>query len=141
MDYKNKKNNAKKAAPKAIIKSLPVVITGRDSRGNEYDTDSCRDFIIDLQDDVVFSRISISVSMTKARAFGNPDQRGFIDVATIREYDIENDAMSIVFFGGSMKFADLIDDDSVIIPKVRINKSNGSIMSITGFQIVSAMEA
>ena len=145
--YTNNKNsnainaNNKSATPRIIpvTKVLPLVVTGRDARGNEYDPAQVNERVEHIQNCTIFDILSISASMAKSICFNNAELKGQINIARIKSYDVATGNMELVFIGKNTEFANIVDD-MVVVPRVRLNR-DGNVDSILSFDIIPAMEA
>lgn len=145
--YINNKNNArpannnKSATPRIIpvTKILPLVVTGVDARGNQYDSAQVNERVEHIQECSIFDILSINASLAKSICFNNADLKGQISVARIKSYDASTGNMEIIFIGKNTEFANIVDD-MVIVPRVRLNR-DGNVESILSFDIIPAMEA
>ena len=133
-------NNNKTASTKPVMKTLPIVFTGKDSHGNDYNTDSAVQILNDLQNAGVFTKLSVYTTMAKKVCFGRDDARGVMSVARIQSFDAESGEMSIMFFAKNIEYAKLVDD-MVIVPRVRTGRDTDQVSTIFGFEIVHPMEA
>lgn len=138
MPYTNN-NQKKNFAPKVANVSIPLVISGKDFKGNDYNYDSAMDLVHKLVDYDIFNLINISVSMAKSRAFGIPDAKGTIDVAVIKSIDLDAKNVNLMFFGKNMHIADELDG-MVLVPRFRVNKE-GTVISVNKFEIINEMDA
>lgn len=136
----NAKNYNKTASTKPVMKTLPIVFTGKDSHGNDYDTDSAIEILNDLQNAGCFTKLSVYTTMAKKICFGRDDARGVMSVARIQSFDAESGEMSIMFFAKNVEYAKLVDD-MVIVPRVRTGRDTTKVSTIFGFEIVNPMEA
>lgn len=133
--------NSKSATPRIIpvTKVLPLVVTGRDARGNEYDPLQVTERVELIQSCTIFDILSINATMAKSLCFNNTDLKGQINVARIKSYDKETGNIELIFIGKNTEFANIVDD-MVVVPRIRINR-DGNVDSILSFDIVPAMEA
>ena len=138
MPYTNN-NQKKNFTPKVANASIPLVVSGKDFKGNDYNYDSAMDLINKLIDFDVFGLINISVSMAKNKVFGITDAKGTIDVAVIKSIDIDGKNANLMFFGKNMHIAEELKD-MVLVPRFRTNKE-GTVLSVNKFEIVNAMDA
>ena len=133
MGQQQKKNYNKKG-PKTIIKSLPLVLTGTDHKGNKYNVESCKQLLAELQDNGVFSKLSVNVTIARHLLDSSYD-RGIMTIARIQSIDIEEGEFVIMVFGKSAEYAKLLND-KVIVPRVRIGRDSSDVTAIFGFEIV-----
>jgi len=142
--YNNKNANANKQQdnrPKPIFKTLPLVVTGRDAKGNEYDVESCKEIMATLANADVFAKLNVGAMAARSLVSNDADAKGTMTVAAIEKYDAETENVELVFAGKNLEVAGLIDDTMVIVPRVRSNHKTGIVSKIFGFEIVPAMEA
>ena len=135
MKTNNAKNNNRPTKP--VLKILPVYMSGVIANDREYNIDSCQKILADLQNNGVFSKLSISVTMAKSICVGDVTARGVMSVARIQSYDEKSGEMSIMFFSKNVEYAKLITDDMVIIPRVRTGRDSVDVSTILGFEIVT----
>lgn len=138
MPYTNN-NQKKNFTSKVANASIPLVVSGKDFKGNDYNYDSAMDLINKLVDFDVFGLINISVSMAKNKVFGITDAKGTIDVAVIKSIDIDGKNANLMFFGKNMHIVEELKD-MVLVPRFRTNKE-GTVLSVNKFEIVNAMDA
>ena len=132
-----KSNNAKNSnRVKPVMKTISVLMTGKVG-DREYDVDSCKKILTDLQDAGVFSKLSVSVTMAKSICINDPSAKGIMTVARIQSYDEKSNEMSIMFFSKNVQYAELVDD-MVIVPRVRTGRDTTEVSTILGFEIVEA---
>lgn len=130
----NKNNNKNKP----VLVSLPLVFTGVDKNGRNYDVDSCKKIISDLQDADVFKKLSVSTGI--ARSLVEDDAKGTLTIARIQSVDVDTWDVSLMLFGQNTEHADTIKD-FVIVPHVRTGRDSDEVISILRFEIVRAMDA
>lgn len=118
--------------------TLPIVITGVDNKGNEYDTASCTDLVNDLNKAGVFQKLAVNVNIS--RSLFDPELKGQTSVGSIIEVDDESNEATILVFAKYNESIDLMKD-LFVVPRVRINKADGTVLSILRFDLVQAMEA
>lgn len=135
----NKGNNNFKPA-KPITKTIPLVATGDAGHGKQYDTNTLRDLLMDLNECQCFDKLSILATMPKALVFNKPEARGTIGVARVNGYNTAKDEITVTFFGKNLAYADLVDDSMVMTVKVHADRS-GAVDSILSFDIVNANDA
>lgn len=133
----NFNKNTKRRVNRPII--LPIVFTGKDKNDREYDIESCKNIIKDLQDNNVFSKLSISLGIQKS-LLEDPDSRGTLTIARIQSIDTDIWAVSVIPFTANNKYADALKD-FVVVPHVRIGRDSNEVLSILRFEIVKAMDA
>ena len=138
MSNSNFTKNNKGFKRKSIIMSLPVIISGVDGNGNEYDVDSCKKIISDLQDAGVFSKLSVTLGIDKG-LIGVPG-KGTFSIARLQSIDVETGDASIMFFTKTAEYMDLVKD-LVIVPRVRTGRDSTEVNTIFRFDIVRAMDA
>ena len=136
--FEQKKFNKSKSF-KPVTKTLPLVFIGKDNRGNEYDVDSCRELIADLQNSGCFDKLSVGITIAR-NLIVNEDAKGVTTVARFLEFDTQTEDVQILVMGKNAAFAEKMDD-MVIIPRVRIEKDSTIVSAILGFELVPAMEA
>lgn len=132
--------NKQPARVKPISKSLPLVITGKDSYGNDYDADSASTLISDLQNNDVFTKLTVMATVAKKICFNKEDARGVTSIARIMGYNHDTGDIELLFYGKNVEFANNIDG-MVIVPRVRTNRDTNEVTTITAFEIVPEMEA
>ena len=118
--------------------TLPMIFTGVDKNGNEWDVDSCKKIISDLNNSDVFSKISIALGID--RSLVESDGRGTLSIARLLSVDVETGDASIMFFTKTADYMDLVKD-LVIIPHVRTRKDSTEVNTIFRFEIVRPMDA
>ena len=145
MAYNNKKNdnrgggyknNNNSNFNKPVMKVLPLVVSGVDNKGKEYNAQSAIDIISDLQDNGVFTKLSVDVTMNKAKCLDNPDAKGVMSIARLQSFDVETQEISVMLFGKNTSFADKITNSMVIVPRVRTGRDSDDVVTILGFEIV-----
>lgn len=130
----NKNNNKNKP----VLVSLPLIFTGVDKNGRNYDVDSCKKIISDLQDADVFKKLSVSTGIS--RSLIEDDAKGTLTIARIQSVDVDTWDVSLMLFGQNTEHADTIKD-FVIVPHVRTGRDGDEVISILRFEIVRAMDA
>lgn len=134
----NKNNNRKNNNSPAFV-TLPIVFTGVDKNGREYDVESCKKIIEDLQLSNVFSKLSVSLGIQKS-LIEDGDSKGTFTIARIQSVDTETWDASLMLFTANKKYANDIKD-FVIVPHVRTGRASNEVISILRFEIVQAMDA
>ena len=138
MKFEQKKTNKAKGI-KPITKVLSLVFTGKDQKGNEYDVDSCKKIVKELQEAECFEKLSVSVTIARSRVV-DEGVKGMLNFARIQKYDPETGDVEILLMGKNTEYADFVSD-MVIVPRVRVGRNSNEVVSILGFEIVPAMEA
>lgn len=128
--------NNENRTPRAVTKYLPIILSGTDRVGTEYDVESAEALFCNLQDNNIFNKLSIYVTMARSICFDDETAKGAINVARIRSIDKNNMEMAIVFFGKNVEFADLVDD-MIITPRVRTERDSNKVSTFLGFEIVA----
>ena len=121
---------------KPIMKALPLVVTGYDNKGKEYNADSAIAIIQDLQDCGVFTKLSVDVTMAKTICLDNPEAKGVMSIARLQSFDADTMEMTVMLFGKNTSFADKITNNMVIVPRVRTGRDSNDVVTILGFEIV-----
>lgn len=121
---------------KPIMKALPLVVTGHDNKGREYDTNSAITLIEDLQNVGVFTKLSVDVTMAKTICLNNPDAKGVMSIARLQSFDPDTMEITVMLFGKNTEFADKISNKMVIEPRVRTGRDSNEVVTILGFEIV-----
>ena len=137
MNPNQKKNN--KAKVKPITKVLSLVFTGKDQKGNEYDAESCKTIVKELQEAGCFDKLSVTVNIARSRVI-DENIKGMLSLARFQKYDPETGDVEILLMGKNTEYADFVSD-MVIVPRVRVGRNSNEVVSILGFEIVPAMEA
>ena len=130
------KSNFNKNKP--VLVSLPLIFTGVDKNGRNYDVDSCKKIISELQNDEVFKKLSVSAGIQKHLV--EDDAKGTLTIARIQSVDIDTWDVSLMLFNKNTEYADTIKD-FVIIPYVRTGRDDDIVTSILRFEIVLLMDA
>ena len=138
MKFEQKKTNKAKGI-KPITKVLSLVFTGKDQKGNEYDVDSCKKIVKELQEAECFEKLSVSVTIARSRVV-DEGVKGILNFARFQKYDPETGDVEILLIGKNTEYADFVSD-MVIVPRVRVGRNSNEVVSILGFEIVPAMEA
>lgn len=125
--------------PKTVIKSLPLILSGKDHKGNDYDVESCKQLLSELQNDGVFNKLSVNVTIAKSIIDSNYD-RGIMTIARIQSIDIEEGEIVIMVFGKNAEYANILND-KVIVPRVRIGRDSNEVTTIFGFEVVNELDA
>ena len=134
----NPKNTNKRVKP--ITKTLPLVVSGQDQNGYDYDADSALDIVADLQSSDVFEKLSVMATIAKSVVLNKEDARGVMNVARITSYNPETKEMDLLFFGKNTETAPKVED-MVIVPRVRLGRDTDKVATVLSFEIVNAMEA
>lgn len=134
----NPKNTNKRVKP--ITKTLPLVVSGKDQNGYDYDADSALDIVADLQSSDVFEKLSVMATIAKSVVLNKEDARGVMNVARITSYNPETKEMDLLFFGKNTETAPKVED-MVIVPRVRLGRDTDKVATVLSFEIVNAMEA
>ena len=135
----NFNKNMRRRVNRPSFITLPIIFTGKDKNDRDYDIESCKKIIKDLQDSDVFSKLSISLGIQKS-LIEDPDSKGTLTIARIGSIDTETWDVSVMPFTASNKYVDVIKD-FVIVPHVRIGRDSNEVLSILRFEIVKAMDA
>lgn len=136
-NFDRKNQNNKPRATKPVVKTLPIVLTGKDQKGNDYDTASCLNIINSLNESGCFDKISIQATIGRNRIV--PDAKGVTNVGRILSIN-EDGYIELLLIGKNVGYADLIDN-MVIIPRILKERNSTKVSTILGFEIVPAMEA
>lgn len=142
MAYNNKKNNNRSGgskfnnANKPVMKALPLVVTGLDNKGKEYNVQSAINIIQDLQDCGVFTKLSVDVTMAKTICLDNPEAKGVMSIARLQSFDPDTMEITVMLFGKNTSFADKITSNMIIVPRVRTGRDSDDVVTILGFEIV-----
>lgn len=139
MNKSNQKKNNNDKRVKPIIKVLSLVFTGKDQKGCEYDPESCRDIVKSLQESGCFDKLSVTVTIAKNRVF-TEDSKGTMNLGRFLSYNDETGDVELLIMGKNTELVDKLDD-SVIVPRVRVNRNSTEVTSILGFEVVGTMEA
>ena len=139
MEKFNQKKNNKARGPKPVVKVLYLVFTGKDQKGNEYDVDSCKSIMNDLNAAGCFEKLSVNVNIARSRVV-DEDAKGMLNFGRFQKYDSESGEVEVLLMGKNTEYADFISD-MVIVPRVRIARNSTEVTTILGFEIVPAMEA
>lgn len=134
----NPKNTNKRVKP--VTKTLPLVVTGKDQNGYDYDADSALDIVADLQSSDVFEKLSVMATIAKSVVLNKEDVRGVMNVARITSYNPETKEMDLLFFGKNTETAPKVED-MVVVPRVRLGRDTDKVATVLSFEIVNAMEA
>ena len=134
---KNRNNNDNRA-PKPVTKTLPIIISGKDQKGNDYNVDSCAKIIGELQEANVFDKLSIFAVIARSFVTEKEDAKGTMNLARIAEVDGTD--MRLTFFGKNIDLADRVENMAVV-PRVRVDFNTGDVLSILNFEVVDMMEA
>ena len=134
----NPKNTNKRVKP--VTKTLPLVVSGKDQNGYDYDADSALDIVADLQSSDVFEKLSVMATIAKSIVLNKEDARGVMNVARITSYNPETKEMDLLFFGKNTETAPKVED-MVIVPRVRLGRDTDKVATVLSFEIVNAMEA
>lgn len=134
----NPKNTNKRVKP--VTKTLPLVVSGKDQNGYDYDADSALDIVADLQSSDVFEKLSVMATIAKSVVLNKEDARGVMNVARITSYNPETKEMDLLFFGKNTETAPKVED-MVIVPRVRLGRDTDKVATVLSFEIVNAMEA
>jgi len=136
----NNNRDSKPARVKPITKTLPFVVTGQDQWGNEYDAESAKAIVAELQTNGTFVKLAVMATIAKKVLFNKEDARGVADVARIQSYNVETGEVDLLFFGRNTEHAAKMDD-MVVVPRVRCGYKTTEVASIMSFEIVPQMEA
>ena len=121
---------------KPILKSLPVVFTGKDVKGYDYNVDEAKKFIMDLEECGCFKKLSVTISLDKSLI--GVDGKGRLSFARVQAYDPSENDMSFFVFTKNKDYADKIDN-YVIVPKIRTGR-DGVINTVLNFEIIDKSE-
>ena len=137
-NFTDKKNNGKytsnETKPKTVTCHIPFICSGVDGK-REYHVDTAFDLIKSIADLGIFDRLSVDVKMAKSVAFNIENAKGQVPVARLRNYDSENQNVTILFFGRNVDIADKVTDKTVLIPHVLTDKE-GNVETFIGFELV-----
>ena len=135
----NQKNFIKFQKP--VAKIIPIVFTGTTTAGVEYDVESCKTIIKDLQNSGCFDKLSVGIDIARKRVV-DEEAKGMMTVARLQKYNVEDETVEALFIGKNVRCADLVDTGAyVIVPRVRVARDSTEVVTIIGFEIVLAMEA
>lgn len=136
-----KKNDNKNAArKKPVTKTLDFVVTGKDQKGYDYDTDSLNSIVKGLQDAGTFDKISIPASAPKSVVLNKEDAKGTMNVARVMAFVEDGAKVNLLFFGKNVDVAEKLND-MVVVPRVRLARDSDQVETILSFDIVNPMEA
>lgn len=135
-----KPNNNNNKRVKPITKTLALVASGKDQNGYDYDANSALEIVADLQENAVFDKLSIMVTMAKSVVLNKEDARGVMNVARVTGYNAETREIDLLFFGKNTELASKVDP-MVVVPRVRLGRDTDKVATILSFEIVDAMDA
>lgn len=130
-NYERKTFN-NKGGFKPILKSLPVVFTGKDAKGYDYNIDEAKKFIMDLEECGCFKKLSVTISLDKSLI--GVEGKGRLSFARVQAYDPTGNDMSFLVFAKNKDYADKIDN-YVIVPRIRTGR-DGAVNTVLNFEIV-----
>lgn len=135
-----KSNNNKKAKPefaKPVTKTLDFVVIGYDQNGNEYDADSAKDLVADLQASGTFDKLSVMATISRSTVLNKEDAHGVMSIARVMKYNKEAGSIDLLFFGKNATYANNITDNMVVVPRVRLDRETNKAVTILGFEIIA----
>lgn len=132
--------NNKRTGTKPTVVSLPIVFTGVDKNGRNFDVDSCKQIIVDLQNADVFKKLSVQTQIQRSTVTDDENAKGVLTIARIQSVDTDTWDASVMLFGKNVEYAEKIKD-FVIVPCVRTGRDSDEVISILRFEIVRAMDA
>ena len=135
-----KKNETKNVRKKPITKTFEFIVTGKDSKGYDYDTESLNVMVKDLQNAGVFDKLSIPASAPKSIVLGKDDAKGNMNVARVMSFDVTTSKANLLFFGKNIDIAEKLEG-LVLVPRVRLGRDNDQVETILSFDLVNAMDA
>ena len=140
--YNNKKrnNNDEKKAPKPVTICVPIVVTGVDKNGREYNADSCVDILNDLANGGVFEKLSYFATAERKLVSGKEEDRGTTNLARIAEITDDGNA-NLTFFGRNIEIASKFEEGYVLVPRVRVDRNTGDVISILSIDLVPENDA
>lgn len=133
-------NNNRPARVKPIQKLIPLVVTGKNQHGYDYDAQSAKDIVAELQSNGTFEKLSVMATIAKKTLFNKEDARGYVDVARIQGYNVETGEVDLLFFGKNTEHANNMDN-MVVVPRVRCGRDTTEVATIMSFEIVPEMDA
>lgn len=132
----NKNNRSNK--PKPVTLNVVVSTSGADRFGNEYNVESVHDLLAELQEHLVFEKLTVSVNCARALIIGDENAKGTMPVARVKSY--ADGAMDLVFRDPS--HASIVDmNNLVVVPRLRIDRNTHDAITITGLDLIKATEA
>lgn len=135
-----KKNETKNVRKKPITKTFEFIVTGKDPKGYDYDTESLNVMVKDLQNAGVFDKLSIPASAPKSIVLGKDDAKGNMNVARVMSFDETTSKANLLFFGKNIDIAEKLEG-LVLVPRVRLGRDNDQVETILSFDLVNAMDA
>lgn len=135
-----KKNETKNVRKKPVTKIFDFIVTGKDPKGYDYDTESLNTMVKDLQVAGVFDKLSIPASAPKSIVLGKDDAKGNMNVARVMSFDETASKASLLFFGKNVDIAEKLEG-LVLVPRVRLGRDNDQVETILSFDLVNAMDA
>lgn len=136
-----KKNDNKNVArKKPVTKTFDFVVTGKDQKGYDYDTESLNSIVKGLQDAGTFDKISIPASAPKSVVLDKEDAKGAMNVARVMAFVEDGAKVNLLFFGKNVDVAEKLND-MVVVPRVRLARDSDQVETILSFDIVNPMEA
>lgn len=137
---KKRNNNNEKKAPKPVTIKVPMVITGQDVKGVEYDRESCVLIINDLADAGVFEKLSYFATAERKLVTGREDDKGTTNIARIAAIDNDGN-VDLTFFGKNIEIATNFETGYVLAPRVRVDRNTGDVISILSIDLIPETEA
>ena len=134
------KNNKSNNKPKFLNKTFPVIATGVDNRGHEYDADSAIALIDDLNKSGTFTKLSVMVNVANSIVMGKEDAKGMRNIARVQSFNAEDKTVDLSFFGKNVESVDKLDG-MVVVPRIRTGRDTTNVECIMFFELVNPMDA
>ena len=137
--FENKKNNkTSNKGPKPVKLELELVVTGRDFKGNEYDPESCKAIVAELQEAGCFDKLSVAVNISRDKIIEG--SKGSMNIGRLQKYNTETEMIELLLIGKNAEHAEIIEH-LVVVPRVRTTYGSTEVVTILGFDLVDPMEA
>lgn len=140
MKHNNNNKPATNNKPKFVNKTLPLVASGMDNHGHEYDADSAIELITNLHDTGVFTKLSVMANVANALLVNKEDAKGTRSVARVQSFDAAEKTVNLTFFGKNVDTAEKLEN-MVVVPRVRTGRDSTKVETILFFELVNPMDA
>ena len=138
---KETKTANKPAKLKPVKKVVALNISGADAKGNEYDPESVKIIMTELQEAGCFDKLSIPVAIEKKYLNGFDESiKGKTNLARLLKYDASTNECEILLIGKNAEHAGIFDSNISIVPKVFVPYKTTEVKSILSFDFVIEAE-
>ena len=136
MNPKYQKNSRRNDRPRNEDFEFPLVGNFYSRSDMEMDANQIYGVLSDLNDQKVFSTISIYTQIKRSDLTKDPEKKGFMNVGFIRSYNADDGTMSVTVYGNHVSaIKEILDTNDIFISPRIISDRNGDFQSFTTFDM------